>query len=78
VQFSPRDAMEVFSDARLRAFNMYDSRKLDHCRDATRHALLLLRKMTQPLFREGILARCGWLSNGLPNGKSNSHGIVAS
>lgn len=58
------DAMRVFTDARLRAFNLWSGPAGligEHQRDATRHAALLVRKCVEPEWLEALEKRMPWL-----------------
>jgi hypothetical protein len=60
VQFQAVDAMKVVTDERLRRWGFWHPS--EHARDALRHALLVLRKMSsEEEFRVGVLGRMSWL-----------------
>lgn len=57
---SASDAKQVVTDTRLRALNLWKEGSA-HPRDATRQAVLMARRMSEPTYRARWLALCGWL-----------------
>ena len=67
---SPSDAMNVFTDARLKELRMYTPGP-DHIRDATRHCLLWIRKLSakgQGFFEEAHGHDAAWFEAGKAHG----------
>lgn len=64
VYSAPSDAMKIFTDERLRAFNLWSGPAGalgEHQRDATRHAGLFLRKVaSEPKFLDLIERKMPW------------------
>lgn len=62
------DAMQIFTDVRLQAFNLWSGVRGpdgEHQRDATRHGALFLRKCaTEKGFIEAMEARMPWMRSG--------------
>lgn len=65
VRASISDAMNVFTDARLRNFNLWSGpagKDGEHQRDATRYGALVLRSCAQPAVLANLEEKMPWLS----------------